>query len=400
MKNIIVFCLIILLFSSTLVLANNGVYDNTDDEGNIILSPYMSGIQGETIVGARVSIANKNIRVEEGQFEFDDIEPGIYTLKISKEGYHTYDKEVEIKEGQIIDIGYISLKRLSDNDSSDTLDVTDPDYIEKLNLNKDKKNNSKLFKTSSSNLSGLDVKLGYLFINYNKEVEGGGSLNSKFNSKGFLAELNYTYPFIFMDQSLFVDLNTSYITGVNGVEKVYDGDILDSTLMIDVSSKSFAGSLGYITNLDSLGEFYLSVGRDYTLLNLDVSSFDANVPEQFNKEYRFTKGWSFAGGIHSDFGKMGFGKPGSIFRNLSAGLSYKYIPTLTEITSTEEYAKMLVEGNKNIFDIYLTLNNEYQVTLGYKSMGYYTNEHIDGLITWPSFNSKFHGPYFKFAIPF
>lgn len=436
---VLLFLLGVFIFSSFVVLADD-VYNDTDDEGNIIVFPFKAVVRGQTAAGAMINLGELSQEADtKGFFEFINLNEGTYKLVITKSGFTDYITDIKVKKGTIIELGKIELeegtednitnennsidtKYQKDNDNysdinnkstnqnedyiknnDDTLDVTDPDYINKINIDKNEKDKSNLDFLDSFSVgnSDLNIKLAYLFLKFDKNIKHGGSVNSHFESNGFLTELEYKYPFSYKDHRLFLGLETSFITGVNGVEKVYDNNVLDSTRMIDFSTKNFAGRVGYIFDVYALGDVYVSLGRSYDYLETGISSFElSDNPELYTKDYRYSKGWSFGAGLESDLSNLGFVKPSSIFNNLNFGLDYEYTLTYTDITSTKEFSSMLVEGYKSDFDIWLKLNTKYQIILGYKLLNYYNQEKVDGLLTWPDYNSTIHGPYFEFTIPF
>lgn len=443
-KLILTLIILIFLCSNQIIFAEDEIYNKTDEEGNVILFPFKSIVVGQTVNGADVRLDNFQQKANnKGEFEFLNLDEGRYILRINKEGFKEFVNEIDVGKGTVVDLGVINLNKdtfykenediendikedniniteidnisniANNNDSinidsednkninSDTVDITDPNYLESIGLEDSKDKTTWNRDKFSVGNSSLDLKFAYLFINYNKNIKNGGSINSAFESNGFLTELTYKYPFNLYGHNLFLGINSAFITGVNDIEKVYDNDILDSTLLVDLSSKSIGAELAYVFDIDVLGDVYVLLGRSYDMLDMGVSSFELSEnPELFTKEYRFSKGWTFGAGLDTDFSNLGFVNSTSFFNNLSAGLSFNYTPTLTDITSTKEFASMLVEGYKTDFDIYLNLNTKYQITLGYRYLHHYNNEKIDGLLTFPNLNSTFHGPYFRFDIPF
>jgi hypothetical protein len=89
-------------------------------------------------------------------------------------------------------------------------------------------------------------------------------------------------------------------------------------------------------------------------------------PELYTKSTVIQKGWILGGGLETDFETIGLKTNIPILDNIRMGMFYNYCPTLTYITTTKHFSNMLVEGRKHEFDMYLTLDLDYELTLGYK----------------------------------
>ena len=406
MKNPYIFLILLVLLTGT-ILAEE-IYSEYDPEGNIILFPFKSLIRGQTEINALVELGElKQLVGSNGRFEFINLDEGRYILKITKEGLTPFITEIEVGKGVVIDLGYIALSGNETNYRSrqsikdiDYVDITDPNYMEFLiEQKKEKEKRGTFFEELYLGNYTIDLKTAYLFSNYTKNIEGKTS--SKANTSGFMVEGEYKLPFNIYGHKMFFGLDIAYMAFGNSMEKVYNNNALTNTLMTDLTHLNYDFMLGYIYPYRYLGDIYVNVGRTYDNINQGISSFELSErPELYTKEYRNSKGWILGGGIETDLETIGLKTNIPILDNMKLGMFYNYCPTLTYITTTKHFSNMLVEGRKHEFDMYLTLDLDYELTLGYKYLNYYNNDQTDGMLAFPDFKSTVHAPYFNVNISF
>ena len=86
--------------------------EQSDDEDPVVLTVHVSQAgQGSAIEGALVSVTHEGGESHEattgaeGEVAFTDIEPGVYSMLVSKDGYHDHEQEgLEITESMHVDV--------------------------------------------------------------------------------------------------------------------------------------------------------------------------------------------------------------------------------------------------------------------------------------------------------
>lgn len=390
---VLLFLVGVFIFSSFIALAGN-FFNETDEDGNIVLVPFTGAVvTGLTEAGSVVLLSDFSYHVgDDGVFLFEKVEPGTYLLYVSHDDFDLFSTEIKVVDGERLDLGFVSL-----TGNNNVVDVSDPSYLDDFNIEKERSS------VSGQPLSGkfalgspeLSYQLAYLFMDYERGIDGKNSDVAKFSSYGFSNALGVELPLLLWGYPFGLEFDYCIFDGKNDMEKVFVNDELNTLLMVDVSGFSFRGSVFYKFQFQPFS-LKVSLGTFHFKEDLDMSIFELSKdPERFTKEYYYGQGWSFGGSVFSDLPVKG------LLEDLNIGASFFYTASLVEVTSTKYYSNDLVRGHNTDFDVFLGYDTpSFDFRLGYKFVRYYSGESIDGLHVFPAMTKTYQGPSFSFVFQF
>ncbi|MFW6022365.1 MAG: PEGA domain-containing protein [Halanaerobiaceae bacterium] len=391
MKKFIFFVLVltVLLSSSFAVLAS--------EDGAVEIDSFSATISGVTLPGATVSLDGKDhIIVTSGDFEFIVKNRGMYKITISKEGYQTVIREVEVQSDELIDLGYIELTEndsanlddsgevVIEDDSSqsnDTMEITSPNN-----------NQAGVSATRSSNgnvvtFGTLKVTPEFSLVDVNYSRESNNS-NTDFFAEDLLLTIDIKEPVFVYDYPFYLGFQLNYISGVEGTEAVNQNNSLYGNMRSNFDYTSYHFNVGFDQELE-VGKAHFFAGLAYD--KIDIDNYSPNSHLNYSDQSYNGDGLVIGGGLESVLSGVELPYIG----NVNWGFDFSYTSSTFDVTSNY-YSNNELDGSKSIFDIWAGYRGDYSMFVGYKLLSISAREQYD----LPSFNSSINGPYVKVGFSF
>lgn len=385
MKKIFLLLLILILFFSQTVLSADFIFNENNSDSVVIVSEYAT-VKGQTKENYIVKFGDETVTIdEEKKFEFDNVEPGEYILKVLEQNDNQlYKKEIVIEDKETVNLGEILIDK-SKKDGIELTEYESPVDFKKAQM-KDEKENK---------IEGLLFENQFSLMNftYNKNISLGDNYRSSYSSDGYLNEIKIKLPVVFNDINLQFGLDYGTFSANSGDEVEYLNGTLNNRFMVDFTGNyvNLKTSLAY--DMEGIGRIRGFLGQKYYKNVFDKSIFGTGTGE-FYKDYYDGKGLMYGVGFDTYFGKY-TNTSNPFLDSLLLGFEYSYSNNEVDVSSTTEFSSFHTTGYKSIVDFYIGYRKDFDVKIGYKKVNYFVDEFTQGVFYYPSMDLEMSGVYFS-----